>query len=1038
MESTEITVSEENLTNATCDGLGEASFVVLLSLAVLYFSGLIICGTIYFVYFLRMLRVKSTQVHTSTNTITKYVKLFRGYLRQLKSGDTIFGKIVISASFLLNLAYICLAIYRSLPPKNVEECISITDPAILVELVIVIWLLLFFLIRLLATNNILLYWMTPHSIVDILTLPHIFITLALGVDYIGLRALRFVWLTQITLVMQFARLIRSQNMLDILNLMVYFVILWLTSSGILYVIEAEGDFWSDIFNGSTESVLVYVYLTMVTISTVGYGDVSPVTATGRAFMIVFIIAGLAFFAAILPTLVDVVVGYYARTEYAKFDTSRVPRHVIVCGHITATSADDFLKDFLHPIRGDKQTHILFLHPKRPDPELKDVLRTHYTRVQFLLGSALDARKLHTAKILSSMAVFILADKLTNDPKDEDHANMLRAVSIKNTTTRVPIIIQLVHSFSKRKVIEIDGWVVGRDIAICLNQLKLGVLAQSCLCPRFSTLLSNLFYIAVDDNRQRFRGSDKWKGHYFRGLANEIYSGPFSAYFDGKTFHEAAKICFNKLNLVLLALDHNNDEERRFYVNPSKMSHPELRIQSRTMLGYFMAHDQHRVYHASIYCECCADNKHVAGTNFGREFRIQFNANRKALERPLERPLTFLDLKRVTSIPTSGEGSVNSALRIDVSANEDPSSDHKSLLRGQNKTGSDELESVADNITPANENDHKILPHGTSLETDDEDDGGDDNEDELQEGGEFHVHVCLPVSLEESTLNPNLLSISSNTSLRVTAKTIRGHIVLCLFANAKSPLLGLQNFLKPLRNKHLSLDSIKPVVIICERDFIEKEWPIICKFPKVYVVTGSPLLWTNLRAARVSKCSACVVLTALPNSSYHDPAINDKEVILCSLSIKKRLKKLNKKVLIVTDLRHESNVQFLDFGDEDAPDERIYKAEPFACGEAFSVSMFDSVTSAAFHGPGSLYFAEDLIHSTGVKSVCQVISSPILGTNFSGKTYSEFYNAQLLKSNICMGISRKLPSSSSQSYVIAHPSPNLVLDDSDFVFILTEI
>ena len=258
--------------------------------------------------------------------------------------------------------------------------------------------------------------------------------------------------------------------------------------------------------------------------------------------------------------------------------------------------------------------------------------------------------------------------------------------------------------------------------------------------------------------------------------------------------------------------------------------------------------------------------------------------------------------------------------------------------------------------------------------------------------------------------------------------------MCLYADKNSPLIGLYSFLKPLRSKHLPCESFKPVVIICERDYIEKEWPIICNILQVYLVVGSPLLWSNLATAGVSKCSVCVVLTLLHTSSRHEQAVDDKEAILCSLSIQK---KLNKKPLIITDLCHESNVQFLDFGDDNQPDERIYKARAFACGETFSASMFDSVTSSVYHGPGTLNFVEDLIHSVGTNTLCQVVSIQIHDTGYGGSTFGEFFNAQLTASRICLGLSRKLVPGGNQSYVITVPDSKLTLQDSDVAFILTE-
>ena len=47
-----------------------------------------------------------------------------------------------------------------------------------------------------------------------------------------------------------------------------------------------------------------------------------------------------------------------------------------------------------------------------------------------------------------------------------------------------------------------GWDWRRDDqAVCLNELKLGFMGQSCLAPGFSTLVSNLVIISSPDINQ---------------------------------------------------------------------------------------------------------------------------------------------------------------------------------------------------------------------------------------------------------------------------------------------------------------------------------------------------------------------------------------------------------------------------------------------------------------------------------------------------------------------------------------------------------
>lgn len=56
--------------------------------------------------------------------------------------------------------------------------------------------------------------------------------------------------------------------------------------------ENSGDPWENFQNSQALSYWECVYLLMVTMSTVGYGDVYAKTTLGRLFMVFFILGGL--------------------------------------------------------------------------------------------------------------------------------------------------------------------------------------------------------------------------------------------------------------------------------------------------------------------------------------------------------------------------------------------------------------------------------------------------------------------------------------------------------------------------------------------------------------------------------------------------------------------------------------------------------------------------------------------------------------------------------------------------------------------------
>ena len=103
------------------------------------------------------------------------------------------------------------------------------------------------------------------------------------------------------------------------------------------------------------------------------------------------------------------------------------------------------------------------------------------------------------------ACLVLANKYSTNPDAEDAANIMRVISIKNYSSDIRVIVQLMQYHNKvfphltgdirfqAYLLNIPSWDWRRgDDVICLAELKLGFIAQSCLAPGFSTMMANLF------------------------------------------------------------------------------------------------------------------------------------------------------------------------------------------------------------------------------------------------------------------------------------------------------------------------------------------------------------------------------------------------------------------------------------------------------------------------------------------------------------------------------------------------------------------
>ena len=292
-----------------------------------------------------------------------------------------------------------------------------------------------------------------------------------------------------------------------------------------------------------------VYFLIVTMSTVGYGDIYCQTILGRSFIVLFILVGLAVFASCIPEIVDLI---GSRPKYGGSYKSCRRVHLVVCGHITFESVSHFLKDFLHEDREDVDVEVVFLHRKPPDLELEGLIKRHFTTVEFFQGSVMSPIDLSRVRVQEADACLVLANKYCADPDAEDAANIMRVISLKNYSEDVRVLIQLMQYHNKAYLLNIPSWNWRRgDDAVCVSELKLGFIAQSCLAPGFSTMLANLFAMRSYKTSPEM---PSWQNDYLCGTGMEMYTEHLSLAFTGMTFAEAAELCFVKLKLLLLAVE----------------------------------------------------------------------------------------------------------------------------------------------------------------------------------------------------------------------------------------------------------------------------------------------------------------------------------------------------------------------------------------------------------------------------------------------------------------------------------------------------
>ena len=69
--------------------------------------------------------------------------------------------------------------------------------------------------------------------------------------------------------------------------------------------------------------------------------------------------------------------------------------------------------------------------------------------------------------------------------------------------------------------------------------------------------------------------------------------------------------------------------------------------------------------------------------------------------------------------------------------------------------------------------------------------------------------------------------------------LSGHVVVCIFGDVSSALIGLRNLVMPLRASNFHYHELKHIVFVGSIEYLKREWETLHNFPKVSILPVSP-------------------------------------------------------------------------------------------------------------------------------------------------------------------------------------------------------
>lgn len=209
----------------------------------------------------------------------------------------------------------------------------------------------------------------------------------------------------------------------------------ITSLVVVWLIGAVGIMFLEAKNQPDFASLAdTLWWTIVTMTTVGYGDMAPQGTYSRIFAIFIMLTGIGIIALFTGTISSIYVTKKIR-EGRGLETVKITNHIIICGYNPNL---EMILDFLAKLSDNELSVVLIniLH----DDEVNSILsRYNKMDIKYVRGDYTQEGILEKANVKNASTAIVLTDQSKGS---DDQKTILSTLTIKNMNPDIRVIAQV--------------------------------------------------------------------------------------------------------------------------------------------------------------------------------------------------------------------------------------------------------------------------------------------------------------------------------------------------------------------------------------------------------------------------------------------------------------------------------------------------------------------------------------------------------------------------------------------------------------------